>query len=275
MRGSRAAGAKTDETRKLRTGDVLIFNRPCGPMFSKSLVGGSICALAKATSGSRFDHVGVVVVDPSEPERPRLLESNMPGGVRVTDFCDRVTRSSSTDISLRRLEGVVPSPEDEEGVRELVSALDGKPYDGNMLKLWRLGRGHKAPGHGPATRKRLELDAHQERVRSHREAGEHSLADTLHEEVEHLRAAVHDELRRIPFWVNTDNNHDAFFCSDLVALVHQKMRVLPHEIGTTDYTPAHFAGDARHLPYLRGAQLSEAVPLRVNGVNTLDPRTLC
>jgi len=274
-RGGGSSGTPDESKRKLRTGDVLIFNRPSGPMFGKSVVGGTICALAKATSGSRFDHVGVVVVDPAEPERPRLVESNMPGGVRVTDFCDRVSRSSSTDISLRRLEGVQPSAEDEEGVRALVTAVDGKPYDGNVLKLWRLGRGHRAPGHAPATRKRLELDAHQARVRTHREAGEHSLADRLHGEVEHLRDAVQEELRRVPFWVNTETNRDAFFCSDLVALVHQKMRVLPHEIGTTDYTPAHFAAEAQVLPFLRGARLGDPVPLREKGVNKLDPRTLC
>ncbi|CAM9376650.1 unnamed protein product, partial [Hapterophycus canaliculatus] len=83
----------------LDTGDLILFDRPCLKM--GGFFGAAICAAAKLMSGSPFDHIGVVVKD--EKGLNVMVEASF-SGVAVRPLCERIRRSSASQICVRRLQ---------------------------------------------------------------------------------------------------------------------------------------------------------------------------
>lgn len=87
--------------RGLDSGDVVLFNRRC---MSMSPAGAGLCAMSKFWSNSAWDHVGLVVKHPDTGEL-LFLEADF-GGVKLRSLHERIRRSRSHEIAIRRLDAV-------------------------------------------------------------------------------------------------------------------------------------------------------------------------
>jgi hypothetical protein len=86
-----------EEELGLETGDLVLFDRRCESM---SLFGAVLCWAAKLFSGSRWDHVGVIVEDPLG--ELRLLEAGF-SGVQAHRLRERLRRSQAHNVAVRKL----------------------------------------------------------------------------------------------------------------------------------------------------------------------------
>lgn len=84
----------------IEAGDIILFSRPCFVMDPFSCF---LCLGAKAFSGSPYDHVGLVVEDPTSAEL-YIVEANR-NGVTFLPLKDRLLRSRSHIISVRKVFG--------------------------------------------------------------------------------------------------------------------------------------------------------------------------
>ncbi|CAM9350083.1 unnamed protein product, partial [Ectocarpus sp. 4 AP-2014] len=106
----------------LDTGDLVLFDRPCLKM--GGFFGAAICAAAKVVGGVPFDHIGVVVKD--EKGLNVMVEASF-SGVAVRPLCERVRRSSASQICVRRLQTHRTEGMREEA-RRFVSEVSHLPY---------------------------------------------------------------------------------------------------------------------------------------------------
>ncbi|CAB1121396.1 unnamed protein product [Ectocarpus sp. CCAP 1310/34] len=106
----------------LDTGDLVFFDRPCLKM--GGFFGAAICAAAKVVGGVPFDHIGVVVKD--EKGLNVMVEASF-SGVAVRPLCERVRRSSASQICVRRLQAH-RTEEMREEARRFVSEVSHLPY---------------------------------------------------------------------------------------------------------------------------------------------------
>ncbi|CAM9508508.1 unnamed protein product, partial [Ectocarpus fasciculatus] len=106
----------------LDTGDLVLFDRPCLKM--GGFFGAAICAAAKMVGGVPFDHIGVVVRD--EKGLNVMVEASF-SGVAVRPLCERVRRSSASQICVRRLQAH-RTEEMREEARRFVSEVSHLPY---------------------------------------------------------------------------------------------------------------------------------------------------
>eukprot|EP00752_Nemacystus_decipiens_P004689 g4277.t1 len=114
------------ETRELLesldTGDLVLFDRPCLKM--GGFFGAAVCAAAKVMGGSPFDHIGVVVKD--ENGLNSMVEASF-SGVAVRPLCERIRRSSASQICVRRLQAL-RTEEMRAEARRFVSEVADLPY---------------------------------------------------------------------------------------------------------------------------------------------------
>jgi hypothetical protein len=106
-------------------GDVLIFDRPCTSMDPLSAV---ICIGAKLSTISAWDHVGIVVR--GHDGNLNVLEANM-SGVTIRPLNDRIKKSKSNKIAVRKLYGAKP-PEFSDKLTTLAYSVVGKSYNSSM-----------------------------------------------------------------------------------------------------------------------------------------------
>ncbi|CAM9345973.1 unnamed protein product, partial [Ectocarpus sp. 8 AP-2014] len=106
----------------LDTGDLVLFDRPCLKM--GGFFGAAICAAAKVVGGVPFDHIGVVVKD--EKGLNAMVEASF-SGVAVRPLCERIRRSSASQICVRRLQAH-RTEEMREEARRFVSEVSRLPY---------------------------------------------------------------------------------------------------------------------------------------------------
>lgn len=107
----------------LDSGDIVLFNRRCTSM---SLAGAALCLAAKIFSNSQWDHVGIIIRHPATGEL-LFLEADF-GGVKLRSLEERVRRSKSNEIAVRRLSSLRTN-----SMREKFYAFSqemlGRPYD--------------------------------------------------------------------------------------------------------------------------------------------------
>lgn len=107
----------------LDSGDVVLFNRRCSSM---SVKGAILCGISKAFSNSQWDHVGVVIRHPATGEL-LFLEADF-GGVKLRSLQERMTRSKSNEIAVRRL-SVVRNTSMRERFYAFAQEMIGRPYE--------------------------------------------------------------------------------------------------------------------------------------------------
>ncbi len=107
----------------LDSGDIVLFNRRC---FSMPVCGAALCGLAKVFSNSAWDHVGMVIREPRTGEL-LFLEADF-GGVKLRNLAERVKRSQSKEIAIRKL--ALPRTDALRKVlHEFATDICGTPYD--------------------------------------------------------------------------------------------------------------------------------------------------
>lgn len=107
----------------LDSGDVVLFNRRCASM---SVKGAILCGISKAFSNSQWDHVGVVIRHPATGEL-LFLEADF-GGVKLRSLQERMSRSKSNEIAVRRL-SVVRNASMRERFYAFAQEMIGRPYE--------------------------------------------------------------------------------------------------------------------------------------------------
>ncbi|GAB5036577.1 mitochondrial carrier family [Nannochloropsis oceanica] len=266
----------------LETGDLVLFNRRCGAM---GPVGAVVCQAAKLYG--RYDHLGVVVREEKEGGRLMLLDAGF-NGVQYVDLKERMRRSKSYDIAVRRLHGVVRTPALRAAMQEYVEEVRGHQYKQSFFQL--LASGLVTPAQWRREHLFLEVQRHEERVRGlKRELGrsmaltplERAALEKALEEAraERLAAVVALEGSEVSIFENKEDSRSGLFCSELAAAAFQRIGLLPHYPASNTYIPTDFAtskppwalGRAvaalrrEGLNLLQGAYLGEEIPVRWEG----------
>lgn len=113
----------------IQCGDIILFDRPCiGMDFLSSMT----CFAAKSTSFSNYDHLGLVVEDPSSG-KVFLLEANA-NGVTLYPLDDRLRRTKASQIAVRKLVGH-RSAQFKEELWNLAKDRNGKVYNRNFIQM--------------------------------------------------------------------------------------------------------------------------------------------
>ncbi|GLE00250.1 hypothetical protein PINS_up008977 [Pythium insidiosum] len=230
------------------TGDVVIFDRKCASM---SLYGGAICASAKLFGDTRWDHNGVVVRDP-ETQELLFLEATL-SGVKMRPLVERLMRSQSHDVAVRRLQ--VPRGADFQArAFEFARHILNSPYEDRPQLLLnaglfvptRLGR-ERLFQDVIAAKKELQRLDQEIQHRHHMSPFERNALlkerDAVHERyhalVEQLshteRSMFENELVVEPMAKRK------MFCSQLVASLYQHLGLLLPYPSANSYLPKHFS----------------------------------
>lgn len=107
----------------LDSGDIVLFNRRCTAM---PVAGAVLCVVSKLFSNSEWDHVGVIIRHPGTGEL-LFLEADF-GGVKLRSLEQRVQRSKSNEIAVRRL-SVLRSTSMREKFYAFAQEMLGRPYE--------------------------------------------------------------------------------------------------------------------------------------------------
>ncbi len=83
---------------ELECGDIVLFSRPCEQM---DLFSSLICFGAKLLGYTEWDHLGLIIENPDTNEL-FLLEANR-GGITILPLLQRLTKSRSTKLAVRKL----------------------------------------------------------------------------------------------------------------------------------------------------------------------------
>eukprot|EP00903_Cladosiphon_okamuranus_P018581 g17104.t1 len=159
----------------LDTGDLVLFDRPCLKM--GGFFGAAVCAAAKVMSGSPFDHVGVVVKD--ENGLNTMVEASF-SGVAVRPLCERVRRSSASQICVRRLQAH-RTEEMRAEARRFVAEVADLPYkeggDGMLQMVAAAFRFHPAKEqrrrcHAESVALSTSIAGLEKELTAHQEAGD-------------------------------------------------------------------------------------------------------
>lgn len=116
----------------LDSGDIVIFNRRC---MSMSVAGAALCLFAKLFSNSAWDHVGMVIRHPDTGEL-LFLEADF-GGVKLRSLTERVKRSQSREIAVRKL-SVVRTDSMRRTLYDFACEMRDTPY--NTSPTWVVNR---------------------------------------------------------------------------------------------------------------------------------------
>jgi len=267
----------------LDTGDLVLFNRRCGTM---GPVGAAVCLAAKLYG--RYDHLGVVVrEDEAEGGRLMLIDAGF-NGVQYVDLKERVRRSKSHDIAVRRLHHFTRTPALREAMRAYVEEVRGYQYKQSILQM--VASGLVTPAQWRREMLYLEVRQWEERVQGlKRELGgsqpfsslERRALDKALEEARRQRLLALRALEgaEVSVFENKEDMGSGLFCSELVAAAYQRLGLLSAYPASNTYIPTDFASAKpvsvlgrgvaslrrESLNLLQGACLGEEIPVRWEG----------
>ena len=116
------------------TGDIVLFDRSC---FSLGIWGGLICTGAKFVGQTEWDHIGVVLRDPVSGEL-YLAEADLKG-VKIRLLHERIKRSRSNKIVIRKLQVNRDIPNFHARAFEFVQDLKTRPYEDRISRFFNAG----------------------------------------------------------------------------------------------------------------------------------------
>uniref|UniRef100_K3W553 Cyclic nucleotide-binding domain-containing protein n=1 Tax=Globisporangium ultimum (strain ATCC 200006 / CBS 805.95 / DAOM BR144) TaxID=431595 RepID=K3W553_GLOUD len=251
---------------RVDSGDVVVFDRACASM---SMYGGAICVCAKFFGNTQWDHNGVVVRDPNyaphssgggekEPDDGShslyLMEATLTG-VKMRPLVERLMRSKSYDIAVRKLQ-VHRSPDFLARTWEFAHAVMNSPYEDRPQMMFNAGV--KVPTRLERERifdalvsKKKEL-ANLDSDLAHRLNMPEFERNALLQE----REAVHDRYHALVEQLSLtersifENERIAqphaknkMFCSQLVAGMYQHLGLLLPYPSANSYLPKHFSSN--------------------------------
>ncbi len=264
----------------LDTGDLVLFNRRCGAM---GPVGAAVCTAAKLYG--RYDHLGVVVKEAGTGAL-MLIDAGF-NGVQYVDLQERVRRSKSHDIAVRRLHGVARTPAVRAAMQAYVEEVRGHTYKQSAYQL--LASGIVTPAQWRRERLYLEVQRRQGQVRGlKRDLGSKALTplergalEKALTEARRARAAALAALEasEVSVFENKEDPGSGLFCSELAAAAYQRLGLLPRYPASNTYIPTDFATSKpplavgrmvaalrrEGLNLLQGAYLGEEIVVRRRG----------
>jgi CRP-like cAMP-binding protein len=251
----------------LDSGDVVLFNRRC---MSMSPQGAALCAVAKLLSNSRWDHVGVVVRHPTSKEL-LFLEADF-GGVKLRSLSERVRRSKSNEIAVRKL-SVVRTDAMRAKLYAFASRMLGRPYEIGTADFL---MARVADPYSKSDRDRRHALLVEKRAAVHeidRELRSVALTPTSRRVlsverarvvklIADLESALIQELGA-PSSANqlatSKDDLSRVFCSELVAAAYQDIGLLDSYPLAAGYNPKDFSSEQTNPPglhLLKGARLA-------------------
>jgi len=272
----RGKPAEVQLPKSVDSGDIVLFNRRCTSM---PPYGAAICIVAKFFSNSKWDHVGIVVRDP-DSKQLFFLEADL-GGVKLRKLSDRVTKSNSHDIAVRRL-SAMRTDEFRRQLWNFAQQMTGRPYEtgSGLLQAAQavfdpLTKQERERLHALLIEKKeqltdiqRELDnavltTYQRRVllaeRTRVTRNVEILSARLNEVIESERPVSTKRMRR-------EDDLARVFCSELVAASYQRLKLLEPYPRADSYTPRDFCSDpAASLKLLDRNRLSRELYLRRDG----------
>ncbi|KAJ8905062.1 hypothetical protein NDN08_001573 [Rhodosorus marinus] len=273
--------AEVQLPRSVDSGDIVLFNRRCTSM---TAYGAAICIVAKFFSNSKWDHVGIVVRDP-DSKKLFFLEADL-GGVKLRKLSDRVSKSKSHDIAVRRL-SAMRTDEFRRQLWNFAQQMTGRPYETGTGLLQAaqavfdpLTKQERERLHALLIEKKeqltdiqRELDnavltTYQRRVllaeRTRVSRNVEVLSARLNEVIESERPVSTKRMRR-------EDDLARVFCSELVAASYQRLKLLEPYPKADSYTPRDFCSDpAASLKLLDRNRLSRELYLRRDGTIVSD-----
>ncbi|TYZ52234.1 hypothetical protein PybrP1_012289 [[Pythium] brassicae (nom. inval.)] len=257
---------------RVDAGDSVVFDRDCTRM---SAYGAAICAGAKLWGRTPWDHNGVVIRSPAADGELFLLEATLTG-VKLRPLVERLTRSQSHDVAVRRLQ-VHRSDAFVARAWDFAHAVLDSPYETRPQRMFNAGV--KVPTR--EERERLfDLVVTKKKELATLESDlEHRLRMPAFERnallAERARVLAHyhalvAQLRQKERSVFENERiaqphaRTTMFCSQLVAGLYQHLGLLLPYPSANSYLPQHFADDdsERYLKLQQGATFLPAVSLR-------------
>lgn len=244
--------------------------------------GALLCIVSKLFSNSAWDHVGVVVRHPATGEL-LFLEADF-GGVKLRSLEERVRRSKSNEIAIRKL-SVVRSSSMREKFYAFAQEMLGRPYEiGAGPVLVRvtdpLAKKERERLSALLIDKRAQIDEITKELQTA------ALTNFQKRLLQSERARVEDDWEKINIRLKkelevnsaiemakddlnpaTVEKHDLsrVFCSELVAAAYQRVGLLESYPPAFYYTPKDFSSEQQYPPgvhLLKSARLGKEKFLR-------------
>ena len=231
----------------LDAGDIVLFNRRC---LTFSPFGAAICFTAKAYARSRWDHIGIIVKDPDGSLH--LLDAGF-GGVRKFPLRDRLERSKSDDLCIRRL-AMPRTNEMRQKLSEFSDEVVQAPYKKAAQELLRV---IKLPNRAELERLsvlKLELEADLKSLEKQSRQVAPTSQPVLQAEHDRVQRQLEVVTHRLSEEGEVSPGKAAFesldisaglFCSELVAAAFQRLDVLSPYPPATGYSPSDFSDNSR------------------------------
>lgn len=265
-KGEESAESPQDNLPKaLDSGDIVLFNRRC---MSMQPLGAAVCGVAKLFSNSKWDHVGVVVKHPDTGEL-LFLEADF-GGVKLRSLKERVKRSKSNEIAVRRLSTVRNETMRSE-LYAFAQEMLGTPYEMGTTQLISsvidpMAKQQRERLHALLLSKRAQISAidHELNTAALTAFQRRSLQSErkrVEVNMKVIQNTLLDELKdrdADPFESKDDLSQ--VFCSELVAAAYQRMGLLESYPPAAGYSPKDFSSEQTNPPgvhLLRRARLSD------------------
>lgn len=274
---AKADAAAVELPSGLDSGDIVLFNRRC---MSMSIAGAALCVVAKLFDNSQWDHVGVVVRHPDTGEL-LFLEADF-GGVKLRSLGERVRRSKSNEIAVRRL-SVVRTDAMRERLYAFSQEMLGRPYEigtGSMIARVTdpVAKQDRERLHALLIDKRAQVaEIDRELETAALTTFQRRLLQSERERVFSISQQIQSRLMK-----ELEANSNAagkknlstdgqatdlsrVFCSELVAAAYQRLGLLESYPPAFSYNPKDFSSEQTNPPgvhLLRAARLSNENFLR-------------
>lgn len=258
------------------------------------VTGAALCIVAKLFSNSLWDHVGVIIRHPATGEL-LFLEADF-GGVKLRPLDERVRRSKSNEIAIRRL-SIVRTSSMRESFYAFAQEMLGRPYEigtGSMLarvsdplakqererlnallldkraQVEEITHELESKAHTSFTRRLLQSE--RARVRDSCQRIHHRLLKELEvSSPADKNISSPSEIEKHPVTISADLSR--VFCSELVAATYQRVGLLGSYPPAFYYNPKDFSSEQTHPPglhLLKSARLSHEVYLRKSSRSSRD-----
>eukprot|EP00177_Eucheuma_denticulatum_P005566 GFKZ01010114.1.p1 GENE.GFKZ01010114.1~~GFKZ01010114.1.p1 ORF type:complete len:1193 (-),score=162.98 GFKZ01010114.1:275-3853(-) len=271
----------------LDSGDIVLFNRRCTSM---APAGAVLCAVAKIFSNSQWDHVGVVIRDTRTGEL-LFLEADF-GGVKLRSLEERVRRSKSNEIAIRKL-SVVRSSSMREKFFQFAEEMQGRPYDlgtgpvmvrvTDPLAKKERERLSALLIDKKAQIEEIDLELKTAALTNFQKRLLHSERVRVEQDCEKINVRLQKELEvnssieptEQGSFVRESSDLSRVFCSELVAASYQQVGLLESYPPAFYYAPKDMSSEQQNPPgvhLLKGARLSKEIYLRrkMNAVTDLE-----
>lgn len=229
---------------EIECGDLILFDRPCSLMQPFSSI---VCSLAKSGLGSEYDHIGLVIENPRSGIL-HLLEANA-NGVTLHILKDRLIKTSSTKIAIRKLHGKTLNKELKTEMYNHAKLYVGKKYNTSSIDMTLAGLSSytsHSNNHFISRKKQAlihALETYQKRLSGHTSYPS-TILNSLNSRIDQLKVITNTDSKHSTHQASSQPEvliQDRYFCSQLISDILTKCGILYHYKDNNQYVPADFS----------------------------------